>query len=148
MQQYYQQFSVVTGCGLLLRTSSDRASLGIKDLYQTKLVSLLLPISQFSISKLLIWTTCCDTFKPSQFTVCSLFQQSAFPINIFTKHQFSTVVIPSSLSVPSPLYAVLCSSLSHTCLLYQTLCSLCSTALTLQFIWWPYVVPIQVDNLS
>jgi len=36
MQQYHQQSTVVTGCGLLLRTASDRASLGIKDLYQTK----------------------------------------------------------------------------------------------------------------
>jgi len=36
MQQYHQQSTIVTGCGLLLRTSSDRASLGIKDLYRTK----------------------------------------------------------------------------------------------------------------
>jgi len=60
----------------------------------------------------------------------------------------STTVNPSSLSVRSTLYAVLCSWLSHTCLLYQTLCSLCSTALTPQFIWWPYVVLPQVDNVS
>jgi len=64
---------------------------------------------------------------------------------IFTTHTFSTIVNPSSLSVRCPLYAVLCGSLSHTCLLYQTLCCLCGTALTAQFIWWPYVVPPQVD---
>jgi len=62
-----------------------------------------------------------------------------FPHKIFTPHTLSTTVNPSSLSVRSPLYAVLCSWLSHTCLLYQTLCCLCSTALTAQFICWPYV---------
>jgi len=36
MQQYHQQSTVVTDCGLMLMTLSDRASLEIKDLYQTK----------------------------------------------------------------------------------------------------------------
>jgi len=68
--------------------------------------------------------------------------------NIHNAHTFSTVVNPSSLSVRSHLYAVLCSSLSHTCLLYQTLCCLFGTAVTAQFIWRPYAVPPMVDNLS
>jgi len=36
MQQYHQQSTVVTDCGFLLRTASDRASLGINNLYQMK----------------------------------------------------------------------------------------------------------------
>jgi len=60
----------------------------------------------------------------------------------------NTIINPSSLSVRSALYAVLCGWLSYTCLPYQTLCSLCSTALTAQSIWWTYVIPPLADNLS
>jgi len=61
-------------------------------------------------------------------------------IQIFKKYTFSTIVNPSSFSVRCPLYTVLSGWLSQNSFLYQTLCSLCSTALTSQFIWWPYVV--------
>jgi hypothetical protein len=87
-------------------------------------------------------------YQWQSFFVFSLFYQLPFPIKIYTTHTFSRTANPSSLSVCSALYAALCSLLSHNFLLYQTLCSLCSTAFTQQFIWWPYVVPPQVDNLS
>ena len=116
----YMQFHLVTGHFL-------SSLFYIYTLYTSFWLTLLLLL----LLSLLLWFLV--LLYSLQFALC--FNNLPFPIKIFRTHTFSTIVNPSSLSVLSPLYAVLCSSLSRTYLLYQTLCCLCSTALTAQFIW-------------